>query len=43
MVYEINNPFNPSIKLLPLTKISKQKAEKKHAKNVHPEKKGNPQ
>lgn len=34
MVYEINNPFNPSIKLLPLTKISKQKAEKKHAKNI---------
>ena len=32
IVYEINNPFKPSIKLLPLTNISKQKAEKKHAK-----------
>ena len=29
--YEISNPFNPSIKLLPLIKISKQNEEKKYA------------
>ena len=31
---EINNPFKPSIKLLPLIKINKQNAEKKIAKNL---------
>ncbi len=29
--YEISNPFSPSIKLLPLIKISKQNVEKKYA------------
>ena len=32
--YEISNPFNPSIKLLPLIKMSKQNEEKKYAKNL---------
>ena len=32
IVKEINIPFKPSIKLLPLIKISKQNAEKKIAK-----------
>ena len=31
---EINSPFKPSIKLLPLIKINKQNAEKKIAKNL---------
>ena len=31
---EINNPFKPSIKLLPLIKINKQNVEKKIAKNL---------
>ncbi len=33
-VYEISNPFNPSIKLLPLIKMSKQNEEKKYANNL---------
>ena len=32
--YEISNPFNPSIKLLPLIKMSKQNEEKKYANNL---------
>ena len=31
---EINSPFKPSIKLLPLIKINKQNVEKKIAKNL---------
>ena len=34
IVDEINSPFKPSIKLLPLIKINKQNAEKKIAKNL---------
>ena len=34
IVKEINNPFKPSIKLLPLIKINKQNAEKKNAKTL---------
>ena len=34
IVKEINNPFRPSIKLLPLIKINKQKDEKKIAKTL---------
>ena len=32
--YEISNPFNPSIKLLPLIKMSKQNEEKRYAKSL---------
>ena len=34
ILQEINNPFRPSIKLLPLIKINKQNDEKKIAKNL---------
>ena len=34
IVNEINSPFKPSIKLLPLIKINKQNVEKKIAKNL---------
>ena len=34
IVDEINSPFKPSIKLLPLIKINKQNVEKKIAKNL---------
>ena len=34
IVQEINNPFRPSIKLLPLIKINKQNDEKKIVKNL---------
>ena len=34
IIEEINSPFNPSIKLLPLIKINKQNVEKKIAKNL---------
>ena len=34
IVTEINNPFKPSIKLLPLIIINKQNAEKKIEKNL---------
>ena len=34
IVQEINNPFRPSIKLLPLIKINKQNDEKNIAKNL---------
>ena len=34
ILQEINNPFSPSIKLLPLIKINKQNDEKKIAKNL---------